>query len=1029
MAERKIYIEIDLDDPGARSKLLDLDKITDKLGTTASKTSSGGLSLLHSTLLRNTLALSGAVAGGTLLAGVIGGTVRSAVTTLTGVFTEAIAVSTRYTNSFIGLSSVANAFGQDADAARSAAIKLASDGLISVTEAAEGLKNLLATRFELPQAIRLMEAFKDSAAFNRQGMLELGQAVVGATQGIKNQMSQMVDNAGVTKNLTNILKEQGLKVSDLSRLTSDARVRQALYAGILKETAAQTGDAARLTQTYTGQLQRMRTSWDNLLATWGSAVTENRTVAEALKAVSDVFVGLNLEATRNGQAWTTVSDIVIRFIRVLAGFTRGLDTVQLAAHGLHIVNLELAAGVVNLAGIVVRATKAFIEYTRWTNPATWFGAGKQALADMEGQLEGLEGAYDKLTASSEAAAARSITLGNTLQTGAAKLDRLADSLEKTRGQTVEYGAAQRQVTDTTNGAADAADKAGKSNVVWGDGMAYALGWMQRLTAESQKLELRNTDPIAKIFDFEPDYGMDSFERALELRSDALRAFHAKWDGTIADVLDFEMDPQIPAITQEMEQAARTIKGTLKSALHDLPSIIMGAIQGGGSIGGAIGGLFGSSIFGKDSNLVKTLTSGLTKVLGGTIGGALGSIIPGLGTLAGSFIGKGIGSLFGKLFGGEGRKVNDLRDQFTAAAGGIDKLAERAAAAGTTLAEFYRADTIKEYEAAIANLEAAFAAADARARALAEATAAVNDEFGPLFESAEGLGIKLPESIQLSIDKLLEQGLLTDENAAKLRAMADGSEVDYRRMEEAAKRYGLEEDKLGTAFQQAKTHEQYRQIINDYDLLVRGGADAGAVINAMADEINNVVAKSLKFGTEIPENMRPMIEALFNSGQLVDENGEKMADLTRLKFGAPVETEVERIIGAIERLITRLEELPGLFAAAQRAGEGLGVDAGSAEGPDFPGTRPPSVETPASVSSLTATTGARILAFAPRSGTVSSLPRSGAVPAAAGAGLVVEIGDIHVGGDLGISEDEMARRISQKIVSRMKQKGVRFSRTA
>ena len=63
---------------------------------------------------------------------------------------------------------------------------LAADGLMPLGDSASGLKNLLAAGFSLPEAIKLMERFKDSAAFGRQGSLEFGQAIVGATEGIKN---------------------------------------------------------------------------------------------------------------------------------------------------------------------------------------------------------------------------------------------------------------------------------------------------------------------------------------------------------------------------------------------------------------------------------------------------------------------------------------------------------------------------------------------------------------------------------------------------------------------------------------------------------------------------------------------------------------------------------------------------------------------------------------------------------------------------------------------------------------------------
>ena len=100
---------------------------------------------------------------------------------------EALGEFVALENAVMGLERVATAFGQSAYEAREAAIRLAEDGLMTIAEASAGLKNLLATGFNLPQAIDLMYALKDAAAFNRQGTLALGEAIVGATQGIKNQ--------------------------------------------------------------------------------------------------------------------------------------------------------------------------------------------------------------------------------------------------------------------------------------------------------------------------------------------------------------------------------------------------------------------------------------------------------------------------------------------------------------------------------------------------------------------------------------------------------------------------------------------------------------------------------------------------------------------------------------------------------------------------------------------------------------------------------------------------------------------------
>lgn len=178
---------------------------------------------------------------------------------LIGAFGDSIAAANRLDAGLIGLGATAKAFGTDAGAAQNAAKSLASDGLMSVGEAASSLKNLLAAGFNLPEAITLMGRFKDSAAFGRQGSLEFGQAIVGATEGIKNGNSALVDNAGLTKNLSNILVEAGFSAQDLSRVQSDVNVRGALFNGILKETNPQLGQTALYLDTAAGKQAQFNT--------------------------------------------------------------------------------------------------------------------------------------------------------------------------------------------------------------------------------------------------------------------------------------------------------------------------------------------------------------------------------------------------------------------------------------------------------------------------------------------------------------------------------------------------------------------------------------------------------------------------------------------------------------------------------------------------------------------------------------------------------------------------------------------------
>lgn len=223
--------------------------------------------------------------------------------------------SNELTNSLIGLSSVATAFGSDAGKAKEAAISLASDGLMSVSDAATGLKNLLASKFSLPEAITLMNAFKESAAFNRQSTLGFGEAIRGATEGLKNQNSILVDNAGVTKNLSNILTEAGYSAQDLNRAATDTGVRMALYNGILKETNAFTGDAARLSDTLAGAQARLETQVFMLKASMGEALSPS--LEKVIKQMSEYLDKAMKWIKENPELTATILQITA----ALAAFT------------------------------------------------------------------------------------------------------------------------------------------------------------------------------------------------------------------------------------------------------------------------------------------------------------------------------------------------------------------------------------------------------------------------------------------------------------------------------------------------------------------------------------------------------------------------------------------------------------------------------------------------------------------------------------------------------------------------------------
>lgn len=191
-------------------------------------------------------------------AGVATGVVMGNLATMAGqkvyqAFTQTIGAANRLDSALIGLASVAKHMGEDVDGAKAAAVSLASDGLMSVSDAAASLKNLLSSGLSLEQSINLMNRLKESATFNRQAHYELGGAVVATTEGIKNGNSVLADASGVTKNLSVMLKEAGISIDKVGDAQKDGSYQAAIYNGFMRETEGSVGNVTKYLDTAAGK--------------------------------------------------------------------------------------------------------------------------------------------------------------------------------------------------------------------------------------------------------------------------------------------------------------------------------------------------------------------------------------------------------------------------------------------------------------------------------------------------------------------------------------------------------------------------------------------------------------------------------------------------------------------------------------------------------------------------------------------------------------------------------------------------------
>lgn len=231
---------------------------------------------------------------------------------------EVVQESERFVAAFTGLESIATGFGQDADQAKEAAKSLAADGLMTVAEAAQGLKNLLLSGYGLPEAVAIMERFKDTAAFARQGTLEYGQAIVGATEGVKNFIPRLVDNAGVTKNLIDMYKDYARELGKSVDALSEAEKRQAIYNGILAESAPMLGDAAKLGKMFSGEVSEMGTQVNYAKAALGDALKPSLT--DVIQLVTKGAVVLKEFTQEHEVLVATVTQAALALTGLVAAF-------------------------------------------------------------------------------------------------------------------------------------------------------------------------------------------------------------------------------------------------------------------------------------------------------------------------------------------------------------------------------------------------------------------------------------------------------------------------------------------------------------------------------------------------------------------------------------------------------------------------------------------------------------------------------------------------------------------------------------
>jgi hypothetical protein len=297
----------------------------------------------------------------------------------------------------------------------------------------------------------------------------------------------------------------------------------------------------------------------------------------------------------------------------------------------------------------------------------------------------------------------------------------------------------------------------------------------------------------------------------------------------------QLDQAIPGLTL-FEAKAKQLKqtaddpGFLGGMTKGLDNFMRG-MTGGKGLGGFMDKLGGSVVQGFGN----ILSGGLTSAINAGIG----------------LVTKGIGKLWGSITQSEGKKTNDVRDEFIQKTFGTEdalrKLAFQAGATEKQVQAIFSANTVDKFQAAMS-------------------------------------------AVQGQMDSFTSE-----------------QEADAARLEAAISKYGFAIEELGPALQKQKLDEQAKDLIEDWRVLIEAGVDVGTVNEKMADSVNDFIKIAKKTGTEVPAAMRPMLQSMIDQGKLTDEAGNQIKDLQAagVTFSETLTQGFDRVVKKLDQMLAKL----------------------------------------------------------------------------------------------------------------------------
>jgi hypothetical protein len=251
---------------------------------------------------------------------------------------------------------------------------------------------------------------------------------------------------------------------------------------------------------------------------------------------------------------------------------------------------------------------------------------------------------------------------------------------------------------------------------------------------------------------------------------------------------------------------------------------------------------------------------------------------------------------------EAKEVKKLRNDFIEAAGGIDVFNKSAQAAGVSTEALFGAKKKGDLEAAIKSIQVALEAEGMR-KAFIDFQGGVD----ALTSAADRAGIEMDDLFAAKTSDQVTAAIKEIEDALKFQEDA------YQLAIDTAKKYGFTLEELGPAMARQELDKQAQQLFKDWEVLNSAGIDTVEITEHMADAVNAYVDQASAMGTEVPEAMRPMLQAMVDSGKLLDENGNAITDLeaSGISFALSMSDGFKKLIEEVGKLTDAISRSLGL----------------------------------------------------------------------------------------------------------------------